>query len=82
MIMAVYERTREIGILKAIGASPGDIRVLFMAEASFIGLLGGAGGLNRLPLLLFGLGIVLCVLIAVSFAHAFRGFCISGLTGV
>jgi ABC-type lipoprotein release transport system permease subunit len=44
MIMAVYERTREIGILKAIGASPGDIRVLFMAEASLIGLLGGVVG--------------------------------------
>jgi ABC-type antimicrobial peptide transport system permease subunit len=44
MIMAVYERTREIGILKAIGASPGDIRVLFMAEAALIGLLGGVVG--------------------------------------
>jgi hypothetical protein len=44
MIMAVYERTREIGILKAVGASPSDIRVLFMAEASLIGLLGGVVG--------------------------------------
>jgi putative ABC transport system permease protein len=44
MVMAVYERTREIGILKAIGASPGDIRLLFMAEASLIGLLGGVVG--------------------------------------
>ena len=44
MVMAVYERTREIGILKAIGASPGDIRSLFMAEAAFIGLVGGVVG--------------------------------------
>lgn len=44
MIMSVYERTREIGILKAIGASPGDIRLLFMAEASLIGLIGGVTG--------------------------------------
>jgi len=44
MVMAVYERTREIGILKAVGASPGDIRLLFMAEASLIGLLGGVTG--------------------------------------
>ncbi len=44
MVMAVYERTREIGILKAIGASPGDIRALFMAEAAFIGLVGGIVG--------------------------------------
>ncbi|MBN1976105.1 MAG: ABC transporter permease [Anaerolineae bacterium] len=44
MIMAVYERTREIGILKAVGASPGNIRLLFVAEASLIGLLGGIVG--------------------------------------
>jgi ABC-type lipoprotein release transport system permease subunit len=44
MIMSVYERTREIGILKAIGASPGDIRALFIAESAFIGLAGGVAG--------------------------------------
>jgi putative ABC transport system permease protein len=44
MIMAVYERTREIGILKAVGASPGDIRWLFVAEAALIGLAGGVVG--------------------------------------
>jgi ABC-type antimicrobial peptide transport system permease subunit len=44
MVMAVYERTREIGVLKAIGASPGDIRALFVTEAALIGLLGGIVG--------------------------------------
>jgi putative ABC transport system permease protein len=44
MIMAVYERTREIGILKAVGASPAQIRTLFVLEASLIGLLGGIVG--------------------------------------
>lgn len=44
MIMAVYERTKEIGILKAVGAAPGQIRGLFVVEASLIGLLGGVIG--------------------------------------
>jgi len=45
MIVAIYERTREIGIMKAIGASRGDVLKLFMAEASLIGFLGGVVGL-------------------------------------
>ena len=45
MIMSIYERTREIGTLKAIGASRGDIRAMFMLEAGALGLLGGVIGL-------------------------------------
>ena len=44
MIMSIYERTREIGTLKAMGASKSDIRRLFMLEAGLIGLLGGVVG--------------------------------------
>ena len=45
MVMAIYERTREIGILKAMGASRGEIRRMFMLEAGFIGMIGGVVGL-------------------------------------
>ncbi|HEX8833631.1 MAG TPA: FtsX-like permease family protein, partial [Abditibacteriaceae bacterium] len=45
MIMSIYERTREIGTLKAMGASRGDIRQMFMLEAGLIGLFGGIAGL-------------------------------------
>ncbi len=44
MIMAIYERTREIGVLKATGAAPHDIRTLFMVEAAMMGLIGGTTG--------------------------------------
>jgi putative ABC transport system permease protein len=46
MMMAIYERTREIGVLKALGASAGEIRHLFTIEAGMIGLIGGVLGLT------------------------------------
>ncbi len=44
MLMAIYERTREIGLMKAIGATNRDVMSIFLAEAGSIGLLGGLGG--------------------------------------
>lgn len=44
LVMAVLERRREIGIMKAIGASDQDVRGLFFAEAGAMGLLGGSLG--------------------------------------
>ena len=43
--MAIYERTREIGIMKVIGASLRDIKLLFLTEAAFIGFAGGVLGI-------------------------------------
>ncbi|NLG88798.1 MAG: ABC transporter permease [Clostridiaceae bacterium] len=45
MIMAIYERTKEIGIMKVIGARIKDIRRLFLYEASMIGFIGGVLGI-------------------------------------
>lgn len=44
MVMSILERTREIGIMKAIGGSDADIRRIFLVEASTIGLIGGICG--------------------------------------
>ena len=45
LLMAVLERYQEIGLCKAIGASDGDLFVLFLTEAGIIGLLGGLTGI-------------------------------------
>jgi len=45
MITTVLERTREIGIMKALGAEPGTIRLMFLAETALVGLLGGVAGI-------------------------------------
>jgi putative ABC transport system permease protein len=45
MVMSILERTREIGIMKAIGASEGEIRTIFFAEAATIGAIGAIFGL-------------------------------------
>ena len=44
MVMSILERTREIGVMKAIGGSDADVRKIFLIEASAIGLMGGAAG--------------------------------------
>ena len=44
LVMAILERRREIGIMKAVGASDADVRGLFFAEAGAMGLLGGICG--------------------------------------
>ncbi len=46
LVMAILERRREIGIMKALGASDDDVRGLFFAEAGAMGLVGGAVGVT------------------------------------
>ncbi len=45
MVMSIYERTKEIGVMKVIGASLRDIKRLFLFESALIGLLGGILGI-------------------------------------
>ncbi len=45
MMMSVYERTKQIGVMKVLGASLRDIRRMFLVESAFIGFFGGFTGL-------------------------------------
>jgi putative ABC transport system permease protein len=73
LIMAIYERTREIGVMKAVGATRNDIRLLFTVEGGALGFLGGVVGV--LLALLFGQ--VLNFIAARTFLSSYPGFTIS-----
>ncbi len=55
MMMSIYERTREIGVMKVLGCKLGNIRVMFLSEAAYIGVFGGAMGLMVSYLLSYAL---------------------------
>lgn len=63
MMMSIYERTKEIGIMKVLGCSLGKIRDLFLMEAAFIGLSGGAVGL----ILSYGISLLINTLLGESY---------------
>src|SRR5262249_829374 len=46
LVMAILERRREIGVLRALGASDSDVQQLFFVEAGVIGFLGGIFGIG------------------------------------
>ncbi|MEE0800580.1 MAG: ABC transporter permease [Gemmiger sp.] len=84
MTMAIYERTREIGIMKVLGCELGNIRRMFLMESGFIGFIGGVIGdlislvvgfvLNNISLILslFGQNVDLSSLTG-SYAYAMGG---------
>lgn len=76
LLMAIHERTREIGVMKAVGATRSTIRLMFTAEGAALGFLGGAAG-GVLALLT---GQALNVIGARTFLSDFPGFQLSSFT--
>ena len=91
MLMSIYERQKEIGVMKVIGASINDIRSMFLIESGFIGFFGGIIGL----LISLGVGKIINNLLAgggmfgtggdvivINFGLAIVGVGFSSLVGV
>ncbi|NBC82464.1 MAG: FtsX-like permease family protein [Bacteroidetes bacterium] len=45
MVMSIYERTQEIGIMKSIGAKESEIKAIFILESGVVGIIGGVFGI-------------------------------------
>lgn len=68
MVMAVYERKKEIGVMKVLGCDTADIKAVFLCEAGMIGLLGG------------GIGVLISLLVSAA-ANLAAGALIGSLGG-
>lgn len=82
MLTTVTERTREIGLRKAIGAKRGDISRQFLAEALMLTLIGGTAGIALGWLIAFGVNITGVVTTKVSLSSVLLAFGVSALIGV
>ncbi len=69
MMMSIYERTKEIGVMKVLGCSLGNIRLMFLTEAAFIGFIGGVVGLVISYILSFICNLILPGLVGYEGQH-------------
>ncbi|MFA5744347.1 MAG: FtsX-like permease family protein, partial [Candidatus Nanoarchaeia archaeon] len=92
MYTSVYEKTREIGIMKAIGATNKDIELLFLLESMMISLLGGIGGIiiglglsviliSLAPLILSNISLSYVISLPLIFGSAIFSVLIGALSG-
>lgn len=69
MMMSIYERTKEIGIMKVLGCDMNKIRDMFLIESGFIGLIGGV------------IGVILSYIISIIFNKLGGAMAILGIAG-
>lgn len=69
MMMSIYERTKEIGVMKVLGCDMRNIRDMFLLESGFIGFMGGI------------VGLLLSVLISEAVNHFVGGEALTGIAG-
>jgi len=87
MYTSVHERTREIGILKAVGAKNSTIISIFLIESGIIGLVGGVGGVilglgvAKIIELIAQVNLILRIKASISLSIVIFGFAFSFLVG-
>jgi putative ABC transport system permease protein len=82
MLVSVTERTREIGIRKALGARPFDILTQFLVEAFVLSVGGGAIGIGMGAALAFGVGSLLNIVPVISIGSVILAFGFSAAVGI
>lgn len=82
MLTTVTERTKEIGLRKAIGARKSDIKAQFLAEAITLTIIGGVIGIALGWLISFIVNLTGLVTTSVSFSSILLAFGVSAVTGI
>ncbi|MDD5152915.1 MAG: FtsX-like permease family protein, partial [Candidatus Pacebacteria bacterium] len=82
MLTTVTERTREIGLRKAIGAKKRDINKQFLVEAILLTFIGGLVGVVLGWLISFGVGYLNIIQASVSLSSVLLAFGVSALIGI
>ncbi|HTY91038.1 MAG TPA: ABC transporter permease [Methanocella sp.] len=80
MMLTVKERTKEIGLMKAVGATTGNVRLLFLAESSMLGIVSGLIGLGLAAIISYVIGVGAGMPMPIALNNVLIGLCFGFVT--